>query len=150
MGSRRLLIALVVVVAVVAAACTGTTSDDLTTTTGGSTTTFELPELEFGRGVMPASVPLSWPMPDRSVIGATMIDGTRGLTEVVATYPADVSAVVDYYTQNLPVLGYEVTNSEGSDAEWRLEFSGEGLSGEVILEVGGSGVTTGTLRFIRG
>jgi len=148
---RRLLLAtLLVAIAVVAAACTSATGNESTGTSVGSTTTIELPDLEFGRGIMPASVPASWPMPVRSTIGSTMIDGTRGLTEVVATYPANVSAVVDYYTQNLPILGYDMTASSGTDSEWRIEFAGEGVTGSIVLLIGGSGITAGTMRFVRG
>ncbi len=151
MKHRRLLATLLVAITIAAAACTSTAGSDSTVTDAGSTTTtIELPDLEFGRGIMPASVPASWPMPVRSTIGSTMIDGTRGLTEVVATFPANVSAVVDYYTQNLPILGYEVTASGGTDGGWRIEFAGEGVTGELLLSVGGSGITAGTMRFVRG
>ena len=145
MRTRRILIALITVIAIVAAACTssGDTADPETTTTS-----FEFPDLEFGRGVLPGSVSASWPTPEGVVIGATMVDGTRRLTEIVMTYPADVSDVASYYTTNLPVLGYEVTSTSGSGSAITIEFSGEGVSGTIALTTGGTGLTSGTIRMI--
>ena len=145
MGTRRILIALVVMIAVVSAACT---SSNDTTAPETTTTSFEFPELEFGRGVLPASVPASWPTPDQAVIGATMMDGGRRLTEIVVTYPANVSDVAAYYTTNLPVLGYEITSTSGSDGTMTIEFSGSGVSGTIMLTTGGTGLSAGTIRMV--
>ena len=101
-------------IAVVAGACTSNSDSTAPETT---TTTFDFPELEFGRGVLPGSVPALWSNPDQSVIGATMMDGTRRLTEIVITYPATVSDVASYYMTNLPVFGYEVTDASGTDGK---------------------------------
>ena len=145
MRARRILIALVVLIAVVSAACTSSSDTDTPETT---TTSFDFPELEFGRGVLPASVPTSWPTPDQAVIGATMMDGSRRLTEIVVTYPANVSDVAEYYTTNLPVLGYEVTSTSGGDAAMTIEFSGNGVSGTIMLSTGGTGLSAGTIRMV--
>jgi hypothetical protein len=145
MRTRRILIALVVTIAVVSAACTSSSDSDVPETT---TTSFEFPDLEFGRGILPASVPASWPTPDQAVIGATMLDGTRRVTEIVLTYPANASDVGAYYTTNLPVLGYEVTNASGSDGAVTIEFSGNGVSGVIVLTTGGTGLSAGTIRMV--
>ena len=142
-----MLIAIIAVVALVAAACSGSASGDSTDDAAETTTTVELPDLEFGRGVMPVSVPEAWPMPDQAVIGATMIDGVNGRTEVVATFPATVVETVAYYTTNLPIVGFEVTTSEGTDGQWSLEFTGQGVTGGATFKAVGSGVTAGTLEF---
>lgn len=145
MKTRRILIALVAVIAVVSAACT---SSDDTVPPETTTMSFEFPDLEFGRGTIPASVPASWPTPEQSVIGATMMDGTRRLTEIVITYPANVSDVAAYYTTNLPVLGYEVTDPSGNDGAVTLDFDGNGVSGTIVLTTGGTGLSTGTIRMV--
>jgi len=145
MKTRRILIALIAVIAVAAAACT---SNDNAVPPETTTTSFEFPELEFGRGVLPASVSSLWPTPEGVVIGATMIDGTRRLTEIVMTYPADVSDVAAYYTTNLPALGYEVTSTSGSGGTVTIDFSGNGVSGTIVLTTGGTGLTSGTIRMI--
>jgi hypothetical protein len=145
MRTRRVLFALVVVIGVVAAACTSSSDSAAPETT---TTTFGFPELEFGRGVLPASLPALWPSPDQSVIGATMIDGTRRLTEIVVTYPATVADVASYYTTNLPALGFEVTDAFGSDGEFTIEFSGNGVTGTIVLTTGGTGLTAGTIQMV--
>jgi hypothetical protein len=144
MRIRQILIALVVVIAVVAAACTSASDS----TAPETTTTFDFPELEFGRGVLPGSMPALWPSPDQSVIGATMMDGSRRLTEVVVTYPATVADVASYYTTNLPVLGFEVTDASGSDGEFAIEFSGNGVTGTIVLTTGGTGLTAGTIQMV--
>ena len=145
MGTRRILITLVVVIAVVSAACT---SSDDSSASGSSTTAFDFPELEFGREILPASVPASWPHPEQSVIGATMIDGNRRLTEIVVTYPSEVSDVASYYTTNLPVLGFDVTSASGTDAAFTIEFSGHGVKGTIALQTGGTGLTAGTIQMV--
>lgn len=142
MRIRRMLIALLVMVAIVSASCTS--SGD--TTAPETTTTTEFPDLEFGRGVLPASVPGLWPMPEQSVIGTTMIDGTRRLTEIVVTYPADVPDVAAYYTTNLPVLGFEVTSTSESGATVTIDFAGNGVNGTIVLTTGGIDLTAGTIR----
>ena len=145
MKIRQILIALVVVIAVVAGACS---SNSDSTAAESTTTTFDFPELEFGRGVLPASAPALWPTPDESVIGATMMDGTRRLTEIVVTYPATVSDVASYYTTNLPVLGFEVTDASGTDGSFTIEFSGNGVTGTIVLTTGGTGLTAGTIQMV--
>jgi hypothetical protein len=145
MRSRRILIALVMAIAVIAAACTSSSDTAAPETT---TSTFDFPELEFGRGAVPASVPASWPTPDGAVIGATMIDGTRRLTEIIMTYPAVVTDVSDYYTTNLPVLGYDVTGVSGSDGTATIEFTGNGVTGTIMLAAGGTGLTAGTIQMV--
>jgi hypothetical protein len=150
MATRRVTIAITVVIAVVGAACTSGATGQAQAASTSSTTSFVLPELEFGRGSMPASIPKSFPVPDQAVIGATMMAGTRNVTEVVLTYPADLAAVVAYYTNNLPVVGYELGNSSGNGDSWSLKFSGENLTGEIRLETVASSLTTGTLLFAHG
>ena len=147
MRTRRTLFALVAVIAIAAAACSGA-SQEISSAVADTSTTVALPDLEFGRGVMPVSVPDTWPMPEQAVIGATMIDGVNGRTEVVATFPATVDEVVSYYTTNLPIVGFDITKSEGSDGDWTLEFSGNGVTGMANFKIFGSSATAGALEFI--
>lgn len=150
MVKKRTLIAIILVVAVVSSACTSGSSEQPGSSPAISTTTFLLPELEFGRGSMPPSIPTSFPTPDEAVVGATMMSGSRNVTEAVLTYPADIVVVVDYYTSTLPVAGYVVTESSGGASRWSLKFSGDRLGGEIRLETVASQLTTGTLLFTHG
>lgn len=100
----------------------------------------------FGRGSVPDAVPGSFPIPDEAVIGATLVDTNRGLTEMILTFPAVVDTVVTYYEENLPVRGYEITSSDGTDGEWALEFNGEGVDGVIRIKAGGSGVSSASVR----
>ncbi len=142
MHTNRLLTALaaLIVMALVAAGCGGS-SEDTTTTADGDAS-----GVVFGRGSVPETVPDSFPIPDEAVIGATLIDTNRGLTEMIITFPAAVEAVVTYYEDNLPLGGYEITKSDGTDGEWAMEFNGEGIDGVIRIKAGGSGVSSATVR----
>lgn len=129
----------VLAVALIAAACNGS-SDETTTTIADPS------DVVFGRGAIPDTVPDSFPVPDQARVGATLVDANRGLTEMILTFPTNVDAVVDYYEENLPPRGYEITVSEGTDAEWRIEFSGDGVDGVLRVKTGGSGVSAATVQ----
>ena len=144
MRTRRILAAVVVAVALVGAACSSSSAPETTTTT------FDFPALEFGRGELPPSMPKPWPLPGEAVIGATMMDGSRMLTEVVITFPADVPAVAQYYQTNLDTLGYEITSASGSDGDFEIEFEGNGVTGTIGLEAKGTGLTAGTIQIFHG
>ncbi len=108
--------------------------------------TIDGPGVVFGRGSVPDAVPGSFPIPDEAVIGATLVDTNRGLTEMILTFPAVVDAVVTYYEENLPVRGYEITVSDGTDGDWAMEFNGEGVDGVIRIKAGGSGVSSASVR----
>lgn len=147
----RLAVLAIAAFAVLVAACD---SSSTPTTVAETTTTQAQPDdseqqaLVFGNGEMPNTVPKTFPIPEQAVVGATMIDRTRGLTEVVLTFPANVPEVVTFFEANLAALGWSVDASSGNDGEWTLEYSGELGSGEVLLKTGGSGLSQGTLRII--
>jgi len=101
----------------------------------------------FGRGSVPETVPLSFPIPDEAVVGATLVDADRGLTELILTFPAGTAAVVDYYEENLPLRGYQITDSRGTETAWRLDFSDDVVDGVVSVQTGGSGVAAAAVQF---
>ena len=145
------LLTLLVALGVVLAACTGD-SAETTTTSEATTTTVDATAdqaLVLGRGEMPSTVPDDFPVPNQAVIGATLIDRTRGLTEVIVTYPAQVEEVAAYYATNLDVLGYTVIASTGNDAEYLVEWERDDMTGEVFVEIGGNGLSQGVLRFVQ-
>jgi hypothetical protein len=102
----------------------------------------------FGRGSVPDTVPRSFPIPDEAVVGATLVDTNRGLTEMILTLPATVAAVVTYYEENLPLGGYVITSSTGAGGEWTLELNGDGIDGVIRVMTGGSGVSSAAVRLI--
>jgi hypothetical protein len=137
--NRQIAIALVVVsVGYVAAGC-GESSAETTTTVES--------DVVFGRGSVPETVPDSFPIPEEAVVGATLVDTSRGLTEMILTFPADTSSVVRYYEENLPLHGYEITRSEGSETEWRIDFTEEEVDGVIRVQTGGIGVAAATVQF---
>jgi len=150
--SYDLILAVLAITAVVLAGCTGedaTPQENATSTTVASTVAPSVNEdIVFGSGVLPSSVPADFPIPEQAVIGSTLVDTPRGITEVILTYPADVVSVADFYATNLPALGYTVDSSAGSDASWEIAFSKDDLTGVVIVSTGGSGLSQGALRLV--
>jgi len=137
--SRQIAIVLVAVsVGYIAAGCGQSTAETSTTTES---------DVVFGRESVPESVPDSFPIPDEAVIGATLVDTSRGLTEMILTFPAGTSSVVQYYEENLPPRGYEITKSEGSETEWRIDFTDENVDGVIRVQTGGIGVAAATAQF---
>lgn len=143
---RSVLVA--VAVAVIAAACSS--ADTTTTTTTDPPTTESSAETSngvvFGRGEIPASVPENFPIPEQASIGTTLVDHIRKNTEMTVIFPADVGAVVTYYTENLPGRGFEIVSSDGSETSWVIVFAAGDLDGELRLQSGGAGLTAGTVK----
>ncbi len=146
MHTRKAMIAIVAAIAVLGAACTSGAAEPTTTTTT-STIPAEIPDLEFGSGEVPFTVPAGFPIPETAVVGSTMIDGVNGRTEMVINFPATVVEVVAFYETNLPVLGFEVTNSKGTDSEWDISHSKDGITGTISLTLSGTGLTSGAFAF---
>jgi len=132
----------IVAVALIATGC-GRSSDGTTTANADPS------GVVFGRGSVPDTVPDSFPVPDQARVGATLVDSNRELTEMIITFPSNVDAVVDYYEENLPARGYEIAVSEGTDAEWLIEFNGAGFDGVLRVKTGGSGVAAATLQLTK-
>lgn len=110
------------------------------------TTSTVKPDVVFGRGSVPETVPDSFPIPDEAVVGATLVDTSRGLTEMILTFPADTSAVVQYYEENLPPRGYEITRSEGSETDWRIDLTEGDVDAVIRVQTGGIGVAAATVQ----
>lgn len=145
------LIVLIAALALVLGACTDSSdpADETTTTTVTESADGSDEQLVFGSGEMPPTVPEDFPFPDQAVIGTTMIDRTRDLTEVIATYPANVVEVVDFFETNLPGAGYVIVTSDGTDGSWEMTFEKDDLTGSLVLDTGGSGLSQGTIRLTR-
>lgn len=128
----------VLVFAVVVAACGGGSAE--TTSSPGS-------DVVFSRGAVPETVPESFPIPDEAVVGATLVDPARGITEMILTFPADTAAVVDYYEQNLPPRGFTILSSDGSETAWQIDFSDSVVDGAMGVQAAGSGISAATVQF---
>lgn len=145
MKLRSVAIAIALSVSIIVSACSGAVDDSSPST---EPLPQDLPELEFGSGVLPITVPSNFPMPEPSAITTTMIDGSRELTEVAFNAGGGLDEVKTFYATNLPELGYDVlaVSDEGGIAT--INFVGHGIDGAVTLKVAGQGVTTGTLTFV--
>jgi hypothetical protein len=139
--SKKIMVALVMGLAVIISACGGSNSS------GDLPPADSLPDLEFGRGEMPITVPDNWPMPSQYSIGATMIDGTRVITEVSYTASGNVEPMIVFYESALPDADYDTETTKISDHESDIAFEGNGIDGDLILKQIAPGVTGATLRF---
>jgi hypothetical protein len=145
---RPLLLAtIVVVLATVLVGCTGGSSDTTTSTSTSVSGTDQ--DLVFGRGEVPDTVPADFPIPEQAQIGATLVNRSTGLTEMVVTYPANVPEVAANYETNLEALGYTVESSSGTDTQWSITFSRDDLSGDITLSSAGTSLSSGTIRLIQ-
>ena len=151
------IIAVIAVIALLLAGCSGdsaetdapaTTTTTVASTVGADDQSGATDDIVFGRGELPPTIPADFPIPDQAVIGSTLVDRTRDLTEVIITYPASVVEVAAFFDANLPVLGYAIDSSSGTDGSWTVEFSSDTSTGVVDLSVAGSGVTQSILRFV--
>lgn len=143
--TRPTLIAIVLAVTLVLAACGGESTPDVS---DELPPVESLPELEFGRGELPITVPSNWPMPQEHKIAGTMIDGTRALTEVVFTANGAVLSVVASYERALPEAGYTYETTKNSDNKYTIEYEGNGIEGDLVLQAASSGVTAATMTFV--
>ncbi len=123
----------------IAGACNGSSSE--------TTVSTDVLAVTFARGTVPHAVPDSFPIPAEAVVGATLIDPNRELTEMILIFPANVGAIISYYEDNLPARGYVIASSGGSETEWQIEFDGEGVHGVITIRTGGSGVASATVAF---
>lgn len=77
-----------------------------------------------------------------------MIDGGNGRTEMNVNFPASVEGVVEYYETNLPALGFEVSDSKGTEIEWDIFYVKDGVAGTIrLVQSGAAEITTGNFSF---
>jgi hypothetical protein len=108
----------------------------------------ELPDLEFGQGELPVTVPVGFPLPDGTSIGSTMIDGSRVRTEVVMILPLDSPEVVQFFETALVEAGYEIADEQVESSSAFFDFNGHGIDGTLTVRSVGSGLTEGFLVFV--
>lgn len=144
--SRRFAVAAIaLVLSVVLAACS---DGEATETTQTIPPADELPELEFGRGELPITVPANWPMPEQHAIAGTMINGAETLTEVVYTAQGNLDEILEFYESELPAADYEFTTSTTEHSRYYVDFSGNGIEGQLVLAPASGTITGATLQFV--
>lgn len=140
--------------AIVAAACSGNTvttvvepSITSSTTTSGPTTTADPDQaVVFGSGAIPETMPSEFPFPEQAVIGSTLIDRNRNVTEVVFRVPAGVESLAAFFEANLPNRNYTIDSSAGAETMWDIAFSGNGGSGTIAILFGSQDVSEAVVR----
>lgn len=91
------------------------------------------PDVEFGEGEIPASLPDDLPIPGNARIGSSLVDRVNNRTEVSLSVPADLAATVRFFQVGLVNQGYVVDRSTGDTFTWTLEFSRGELAGSVVV-----------------
>jgi len=104
----------------------------------------------FGSGSLPETMPADLPIPVEAVIGSTLIDRNRSLTEVILRVPASVVALGAFFDANLPGRGYTVGSSAGDDDRWDIEFSNDDLTGTIAIIFGDEDVSQAVITVISG
>lgn len=146
-----------IAIALLAAACSdstpvetvilpSTTTVETPSTTGPAVTSDPDQSIVLGSGTVPETLPAEFPLPAEAVIGSTLIDRNRDLTEVVMRVPAGVDAVAAFFATNLVNRGYTVDSSAGDSARWEIALSGRGLSGTVVVTLGSQDVSQAVVR----
>lgn len=105
----------------------------------------ELPDLEFGQGELPVTIPEGFPIPEGTTVGSTMIDGSRLRTEVVMIFPASRIDIVAFYESDLPDAGYEVTDTREDAMTTFIDFEGNGIDGTISVRTAGLSLSEGFL-----
>jgi hypothetical protein len=144
------LVLFAVVLAMIAAACTNSAEETTTTETltpANLSATETTAEVEFGSGSIPETLPADFPVPEQAVIGTTLVDRARNNTEVVLTVPAGVLEAKAYFEENLPGRNFEIAKTEGTDADWVIEFTGAGGVGIINISAGGAAVSVVAVQF---
>ena len=144
----------VAALAVVASACSGNTvttvvepSVTSSSTTAGPTTTADPNEsVVFGSGSIPETMPQEFPFPEQAVIGSTLIDRNRNVTEVIFRVPAGVGALAAFYESNLPNRNFTIDSSAGGDTKWDFTFSGNAVTGTIVINLGSQDVSEAVVR----
>ena len=132
-------ILIVVAIAVIGAGCNDT--NETTTTSGPSGD-----DVVFGQGVMPETIPESFPLPAGSSVGSTMVI-KDGLTEVVVRVNAAQGITAEFFNQGLAQAGFTVDRSEVSDSDWIIEFSDDAAKGTLDISEPVEGISQVVLRY---
>lgn len=140
----------IISLALLGAACSGSTT--ITTGTEDSSTTTNAPasSVVFGSGSVPETMPAGFPIPESAVIGSTLIDHNRGLTEMIVRVSADVAELTDFFDTNLPGRGFTVDSSGKEGAGWKLGFSSPAGAGTIEITAAGQGVSQAFVTFTDG
>ncbi len=86
-------------------------------------------------------MPDGFPFPAEAVIGRTLIDRNRNVTEVIFRVPAGVEALAEFFEANLPGRDFTVDSSAGGETRWDIAFSGNATTGIIAISLGSQDVS---------
>lgn len=145
MLQRRTLAAVAVVLALIGGACN--TKDDATDPTLTSGGVSSPDEVVFDSGVLPETVPESFPLPAGSAIGSTMVVTNTGFTEVIIRVAAELGVTAQFFEQGLEQNGFVVDNSGEGDGHWDIEFNLDGVKGTIDITEPQDAISQAVVRY---
>ncbi|MDH3262128.1 MAG: hypothetical protein OEM22_01580 [Acidimicrobiia bacterium] len=110
----------------------------------GAACSEDAPPVEFGEGEVPPAFPDDFPIPEGAQIGTTLIDRVNTRSEFIMTVAAVVSDMAQFFSVELVSDGYVIDSSEGSVADWSIEFSRGDLAGSIRILLLGQGLVSAT------
>ena len=141
---------LMISLALLSAGCSSSTTINTGTEAPARTTVDPAASVVFGSGSVPETIPTGFPIPEGAVIGSTLIDRNRELTEMMVRVSADIEALTSFYDTNLPGRGFTVDSSAKEGAGWKLEFSSPAGAGAVEITNEGQGLARAFVTFTAG
>jgi hypothetical protein len=134
----RLAVLLVLLLVVSALAACG---DDGSSTTG--------PAVSFGEGDVPPSFPEDFPIPSGAIIGSTLVDTINDRSEMEIRIGAAGQAVAEFYLEELPASGYEITSDTTETRLRMIGFADGDLVGAVVIAEADPSVTRAVIEINR-
>ena len=140
---------LIILLALLGAACSDSSTTTTTTVVDSTTTTTSDPSasIVFGSGSVPDTMPGAFPIPERAVIGTTLIDRERGRTEMIIRVSAEIEALTAFFTSNLPSRGFTIDSSAAGANGWNVGFSAAEGAGTIEISIVGQGVSQAVVTF---
>lgn len=129
---------IVVVMMLIAAGC------------GGDDDAGAAARIEFLSGEIADTVPVDFPIPDRAIIGSTVVNRNLDpvFTEMTVRVPATVAALAQYYATNLPMRDFEISRTRTDSARRTIiEFRRDGSNARIELTDLGNEITSAVIQF---
>lgn len=145
MLQRQIIATIVIVLALIGGACSD--GDESTSSTSIPTNAGSAEEVVFGSGVVPETLPDSFPMPAGSSVGSTMVVTDTGFTEVIIRVNAELGITTQFFEQNLELAGFEVDGSAADTGSWLIEFNLDGVKGTIDISEPQEAISQAVVRY---
>ena len=145
MLKRRTIAAAIVALAIVSGACSD--GDEPATATSATPGVGSAEEVVFGSGVLPETLPSSFPVPAGSSVGSTMVVTDTGFTEVIIRINAEQGVTSEFFEQNLALAGFAIDSSADDGGSWKIEFNLDGAKGTIDISEPVEAISQAVVRY---